>query len=340
MPSSSPESPPEESPPETEPLLDFHPETDAFRDAVVEGLTSEPKQVPSKFLYDERGSKLFDRICTLDEYYPTRTEMRIMREHVGAMAERIGPKALLVELGSGSSKKVRVLLDHLDAPVGYVPVDISREHLLKAAQRLAADYPDVPVYPVCADYTGAFRLPEVDGTPEQVAAYYPGSTIGNFPREAAQSFLARVADLVGPGGGLLIGVDLQKDRDVLRAAYNDAEGVTAAFNKNLLVRINRELDADIPVEAFRHEAVWNEDARRIEMHLVSEEEQEVRLDGTTVSFASGESICTEYSNKYTLDSFAAMADSAGWRVEQVWTDPDRLFSVQYLTATAPAETSE
>ena len=318
---------------ETLPLLDFHPETESLRDEVLAGLQDQPKHLPSKFFYDERGSKLFDAICELDEYYPTRTELAIMRAHIDAMVEALGPRVRLVEYGSGSSLKTRILLDHLPAPAGYVPVDISREHLLQAAEEIAEQYPEVPVLPVCADYTSDYRLPDPGRTVERTAIYYPGSTIGNFTPETARDFLAHMAQRVGSNGGLLIGVDLQKDRDLLYAAYNDAEGVTAAFNKNLLRRINRELDADFSLDRFRHEAIYNAEHGRIEMHLVSETAQRVTVNDVEIPFEAGERICTEYSYKYTLDGFAELAESAGWSVEQVWTDDEQLFSVQYAERT-------
>ena len=314
---------------ETLPLLDFHPETDSLRDEVLDGLRHTPKQLPSKFFYDERGSQLFDAICALDEYYPTRTEQAIMEAHVGDMVDAIGPRARLVEYGSGSSMKTRILLDHLIDPAGYVPIDISREHLLQAAEEIADRYPELAVLPVCADYTANYRLPEPETSVERTVVYYPGSTIGNFTPDTARDFLAHIADQVGRNGGLLIGVDLQKDEALLHAAYNDAEGVTAEFNKNLLRRINRELDATFDLDRFRHEAIYNREAGRIEMHLVSETDQQVTVAGVDVDFAAGERITTEYSYKYTLDGFAALAADAGWTVERVWTDEAQLFSVQY-----------
>jgi dimethylhistidine N-methyltransferase len=310
-------------------LLDFHPETESLRDEVLHGLQDAPKHLPSKLFYDERGSQLFDAICKLDEYYPTRTELAIMERHVEAMVDAIGPRALLVEYGSGSSTKTRTLLDHADDLAGYVPIDISRDHLMQAAEAIAARYPELDVLPVCADYTADYHFPEPDTPPERTVVYYPGSTIGNFTPEAARDFLAHIANRVGPDGGLIIGVDLEKDEAVLQAAYNDAEGVTAAFNKNVLRRINRELDADFDLDRFRHEAVYNEEQGCIVMHLVSIAAQTVSVAGENIDFAAGERITTEYSYKYTVDGFAALAAEAGWSVEEVWTDEDRLFSVQY-----------
>lgn len=313
-------------------LRDYEPQTDTFQDEVITGLHHRPKWLPSKFFYDARGSKLFDAITELDVYYPTRTEVEIMATHAEAMAERIGPRALIVEFGSGSSLKTQILLDHLIDPVACVPIDISREHLLNAARELQARYPDIEILPVCADYTGAYELPTPSTLAEQVVAYYPGSTIGNFEPEAAQAFLQQIARLVGPGGGLLIGVDLRKDEPVLHAAYNDPEGVTAAFNLNVLARINRELGGTFDLDAFRHDAFFNDAASRIEMHLVSQRDQTAMVGGEAFSFAEGETIRTEYSYKYTLDAFAALAARAGFRVTDVWTDDRDWFSVQFLQA--------
>lgn len=306
---------------------------DAFRRDVVDGLSAPRKTLPCKWFYDERGSALFDAICELPEYYPTRTETAILEAHAAEMAELIGPDAVLIELGSGSSVKTRRLLDALASPAGYVPVDISAQHLARSARRLAAAYPHVPVKPLAADYTQAFTVPSIDGAERRVA-YFPGSTIGNFHPDEAVAFLARLAELVSPGGGLLIGVDLEKSLNVLLPAYDDAAGVTAEFNRNLLHRINRELGGDVDVDAFTHEARWNPEAGqgvgRIEMHLVSLSEQTVHVAGDAFAFRAGESIHTECSYKHTLDGFAALAAEAGWRVERVWTDERRWFSVQSL----------
>lgn len=313
------------------PVLDEAPATESFRDAVLRGLRRPQKRIPSKFLYDARGSELFDRICELDEYYLTRTEMSIMRQHVDAMAEAIGPRARIVEYGSGSSVKTRILLDHLDDPASYVPVDISRDHLLEAADALAEDYPAIPIQPVCADYTTAFELPESPLPVARTVAYYPGSTIGNFRRDEARTFLQQVANTVGRGGGLLIGIDLKKDVDVLKAAYDDSEGVTAAFNKNLLRRMNRELDATFDPDTFEHQVVWNAERGCIESHLRSMDAQTVCVAGESFDFDAGETIHTEDSHKYTLDGFAGLAEDADFRVDTVWTDDRSYFSVQYCT---------
>jgi dimethylhistidine N-methyltransferase len=312
-------------------LHDFQPELETFREDVVRGLQQPDKSIPCKYLYDERGSQLFDQICELEEYYPTRTEIEIMRWHSEEMAEYIGPGSLLIEYGSGSSKKARFLLDHLRDPAAYVPIDISREHLAQSAAALASTYRDLPVHPVCADYTGSFTLPACERPVSRRVAYFPGSTIGNFSIEEARQFLKQVADVCGRGGGLLIGVDLKKDPAILEAAYNDRKGVTAAFNLNLLERINRELEGDFRLDQFRYEAPYNVRRGRIEMYLVSRPSQMVHLDDVTIPFREGEGILTECSYKYALDDFAQLAASAGFKVKRVWTDERRLFSVQYLT---------
>jgi dimethylhistidine N-methyltransferase len=243
-----------------------------------------------------------------------------------------------LEYGSGSGLKTRLLLDELESPTAYVPVDISREHLARSAAELASEYPKIPVLPICADFTGPFELPE-PVSPRGRAAYFPGSTIGNFERKLAAELLAGIAASCGEGGALLIGVDLQKDVSVLVDAYDDARGVTADFNRNLLVRINRELGANFDVESFAHRALWKPDEGRIEMHLVSEVAQNVDLGDETMRFAAGESICTEHSHKYTVDGFAELAEGAGFRVEQVFTDPEEYFSVQLLEVDGCPSTS-
>jgi len=313
------------------PLVDRAPTPDSFRKAVLKGFQKPQKEVPSKFLYDERGSKLFDDICELEEYYPTRTETSIMERHVEEMVDVVGGRVRLVEYGSGSSRKTRILLEHLGDVATYVPVDISRTHLLESARQISDAYPEVPVRPVCADYTDELSLPTPRCSTERTVAYYPGSTIGNFPPAEACSFLGQIADTVGPTGGLLIGVDLKKDVDVLRAAYDDARGVTAAFNKNLLRRMNRELEANFDLARFEHWAPWNPEEGCIEMHLRSTTEQRVSVAGQSFAFEEGETIRTEYSYKYTLEDFAALTADAGFSVEHVWTDDRSYFSVQYCT---------
>jgi L-histidine N-alpha-methyltransferase len=303
---------------------------DQFLTDVLAGLSRPQKRLPSKYFYDAAGSRLFDRITELAEYYPTRTELAIMRAHAGAMAARCGPRCLLIELGAGSLVKVRLLIDRLDRPAGYVPVDVSGDHLRGAAKALAGDYPGLSVYPVVADFTRSFEAPPVPAARRVV--YFPGSTIGNFDPSEADELLGRVARLVGQGGGLLLGLDLRKETAVLERAYNDARGVTAAFNRNLLVRMNRELGADFDPAAFRHRAFYNRERARIEMHLVSAADQWVRVGDATFAFRAGESIHTENSYKYDLIDFARRAAERGLRADETWTDADRYFAVLYLTA--------
>ena len=303
---------------------------DPFLMDVLAGLSRPQKRLPSKYFYDAAGSRLFDHITELDEYYPTRTELAIVRAHAGAMVARWGPQCLLIELGAGSLMKVRLLLGQLDRPAGYVPVDMSGEHLRAAARELATDYPDLRVYPVVADFTRPFEAPPVQAARRVV--YFPGSTIGNFDPPEADALLDRIARLVGPGGGLLLGIDLRKEYAVLETAYNDAQGVTAAFNRNLLVRINRELGADFDPATFRHRAFYNHERSRIEMHLVSVDDQRVRIGDATFSFRAGESIHTENSYKYEPSEFARRAADCGLRADETWTDENGYFAVLYLTA--------
>jgi dimethylhistidine N-methyltransferase len=312
-------------------LRDLEPEEKRVRDDVLAGLAASPKSLPCKYFYDQRGSELFERICELDEYYPTRTEIAIMRESAAEMAEALGPRVALVEYGSGSSTKTRILLEALDDPVAYVPVDISRHPLVSSASSLDRRHADLEVLPVCADFTQAFSLPEPRRRPQRRIVYFPGSTIGNFEEPEVVGFLARIRTLVEPHGGLLIGVDLQKDAAILRAAYDDREGATAAFNKNLLMRINRELGGDFELERFEHRAVVNKELGRVEMHLVSTVAQSVKVCGESFAFEAGESIHSENSHKFTVGGFAELAAEAGLSVRRVWTDARRLFSVQYLT---------
>jgi dimethylhistidine N-methyltransferase len=296
---------------------DLAPERASIRDEVLGGLRRRPKELPPKLFYDERGSQLFDQICELEEYYPTRTEMAIMQAHAHEMAALVGPDSLLIEYGSGSSLKTRLLLDCLAAPAGYVPIDISREHLLRSAERLAAAYPAIEILPVWADYTAGLTLPRPARRVARAVAYFPGSTIGNCHPHEAVRLLRQIAELVGPGGGLLIGVDLQKDRATLERAYDDRAGVTAAFNLNMLARINRELGADFRLDQFRHRALYNEQVDRIEMHLISQRSQLVDVDGVSIAFDAGESILTECSYKYSVAAFGALAHAGGFETTHV-----------------------
>jgi L-histidine Nalpha-methyltransferase len=301
-----------------------------FQTDIIGGLSLPYKRLPSKYFYDAAGSWLFDRITELDEYYPTRTELAIVRAHAAAMARRCGPRSLLIELGAGSLVKVRLLLNELDRPAGYVPVDMSGEHLRAAANELRTSYPSLGIYPVVSDFTRPFEVPHVAAARRVV--YFPGSTIGNFDPVEADALLRSCARLAGPGGGLLLGVDLRKDPAVLERAYNDARGVTAAFNRNLLVRINRELAADFDPARFRHLAYYNLERSRIEMHLVSAMAQEVRVGDQVFAFRAGESIHTENSYKFDLAELDRRAAACGLRVYATWTDEDRYFAVLYLTA--------
>ncbi len=307
-----------------------------FREDVWAGLAQPQKSLPCKYFYDARGSALFEAICDLPEYYPTRTELSIMEAHAAAMAERLGPQCLLVEYGSGSSRKTRLLLDRLRDPAGYVPIDISPAALTDSTRAVAARYPALEVLPVCADYTAPFEVPHPRGPVRRRGVYFPGSTIGNFTPPQAQRFLARMARVAGDAGVLLIGVDLRKDRATLESAYDDAAGVTAAFNRNLLVRINRELGGDFDLANFVHRARWDEAAGRVEMHLVARAPQTVRVAGRAFPFAAGETIHTENSYKYDVAHFAALSAGVGLVVREVWTDPEQRFSVQLLAASDAA----
>jgi dimethylhistidine N-methyltransferase len=312
-------------------LLDLHPPRSDFRADVIRGLSSRPRSLSSMYFYDQRGSELFDRISELEEYYPTRTEIGILRDSMPEIREVLGPEVLLVEFGSGSSQKIRLLLDHLPDPAAYVPIDISRDHLLQAAAAIDRDYPQLEVLPVCADFTEPVPLPEPRSPVRRRVVFFPGSTIGNFEPSEARHLLESVREDCGRGGGLLIGVDLRKDPDVLRAAYDDREGVTAEFNLNLLRRINRELGADFDPERFAHEIRWDEEAGRIEMHLRSLGDQTVQVGAERFEFKRGETIHTENSHKWSVAGFAELARAAGLRAERVWTDRDELFSVHFCS---------
>ena len=298
---------------------------------VLGGLSRKPKRIHCKFFYDEEGSRLFDRICELEEYYPTRTEVSIMHQHAKEMAHLLGPRVMLIEYGSGSGLKTPLLLSALERPTAYLAIDISQGPLEASVAKLARRFPDLEVVPLRQDYTRSIELPATREIPQRRAVYFPGSTIGNFPPPEAKPFLRRIGKLCGPGGGLLIGVDLEKDPRVLQRAYDDAQGVTAEFNLNLLRRFNRELGADFDLASFRHRAVYSTAEHRIEMYLVSQRRQSVTIAGTRFEFHDQEEILTEYSTKYSLERFQALAATAGWKVDRVWTDDDNLFSVQYLT---------
>ncbi|MGI9329427.1 MAG: L-histidine N(alpha)-methyltransferase [Gammaproteobacteria bacterium] len=299
---------------------------------IIDGLRSDQKLISPKFFYDERGSQLFDAICEQPEYYPTRTELGIMEDNLDEMAELIGPDVSLIEYGSGSSTKTRLLLDRLSELNAYVPVDISRDYLASTAEQLAEDYPSIEVLPVCADFTQPFEVPVGSRAAARNVLYFPGSTIGNFAKPAALELMKVMREEAGDDGGLLIGVDLVKPKDILEPAYNDAAGVTADFNLNLLRRLNREHKADFELDAFRHEAVYDEDQDRIEMRLIALDRQTVKIGEEKLEFAKDEYIVTEHSHKYQLEQFAEFASKAGFTVREVWTDEQDLFSVQYLEA--------
>lgn len=313
-------------------FYNFLSEGSSFLDDVLAGLARPQKTLAPKYFYDAPGCDLFDRICELPEYYPTRTELALMREHAGAMAELLGPDCQLIELGSGSSTKTRILIEALQPPL-YVPVDIAGAAIRSAAAALARAFPWLNINGVCADYTQPLTLPEFVGVPiRRKAVYFPGSTIGNFTPQEAIEFLKLARRMAGPGGALLIGVDLKKDKRLLDAAYDDAAGVTAAFNLNLLERINRELGADFQLRRFRHKAYYDEARGWIEMHLESLAAQLVHVGGARFHFRAGETIHTEISCKYSVEEFQALARRAGFEPKQTWVDAAKLFSVHLMAA--------
>jgi len=302
-----------------------------FARAFLDGMRRSPKRVPCKYFYDSVGSALFDEICDLPEYYQTRTELSLLSAHADEIAAILGTDIELIEFGAGSLTKVRVLLDALERPQAYIPIDISGDYLAKVCAALDADYPALRLDPVVADFTRPFVLPAPIHDTARRVGFFPGSTIGNFSPDEAVAFLKTASGIVR-GGGLLIGVDLVKDADILNAAYNDTRGVTAAFNKNLLARANRELGANFDLDAFAHEAFYNAADSRIEMYLVSLLNQDVQIAGETIAFSRGEAVHTEDSCKYTLESFAALAWKAGLVPRQAWCDPQQLFSMHWLEA--------
>jgi dimethylhistidine N-methyltransferase len=280
---------------------------DNFRTDVLRGLSSSSKSVPCKYLYDQRGARLFEAICELEEYYPTRTEAQILWRNVDEIVSILGPRCRIIELGSGSSAKTRLLLDHLDRPANFVPVDVACEQLMQSAATLAREYPALEVRPVCADYTTDFNLPDLTVSSARTAALFLGSTIGNFEPVQAVEFLRQIGRFCGTDGSLLIGVDLKKDPDVLNHAYNDSQGVTADFNLNLLARMRRELQARVDLPLYQHHAFYNDPAGRIEMHLVSRRPQNIVVGERDFVFAKDETILTEHSYKYTPSEFRELA---------------------------------
>ncbi|HZT51160.1 MAG TPA: L-histidine N(alpha)-methyltransferase [Stellaceae bacterium] len=313
--------------------LDLAPREESFRDAALGGLTRRRKAIPCRFLYDARGSALFERICELPEYYVTRAETALLAERAEAIAARAGARARLIEFGSGASTKVRLLLHALEKPSSYVPIDISGETLHAAASAVAADFPSLAVIAVCADYMDPLRLPAlVAATRDRRVGFFPGSTIGNLTPEEAVRFLRGCRELLGPGGAMIVGADLKKDPALLHAAYNDAAGVTAQFTLNLLMRMNRELAADFNLRRFAHEAFYNEEAGRIEIYIRSLMDQLVTISGRRIAFTAGERVHVEYSYKFTVEEFRRLASRAGFTPLDCWTDAGHLFSVHYLVA--------
>ena len=311
-------------------FLDLSPVTASFREDVVRGLARQPKSLAPKYFYDAVGSALFDAICGLEEYYPTRTETALMREHAAEMAEYVGSRCALIEFGSGMSRKSRILIGET-RPAVYVPIDIAGETLREAAHALVRTNPQLNVVAICADYSAPFSMPALsEFAAQRRVIFFPGSTIGNFDPEEAVIFLKNAATIAGPGGGLLIGVDLKKDKTVLDAAYDDPQGVTAAFNLNLLARINRELGADFDVRAFRHRAEYVVARGRIEMHLESLRFQSVFIGASKFVFERGETIHTENSYKYTVEEFRILAARAGFTQRRCWVDARELFSIHYM----------
>lgn len=311
-------------------FIDLHPSAESFLGAVISGLGAGRKSLPAKFFYDQRGSRLFDRICQLPEYYPTRTEMALMQD-IGVELRALLPRgAELVEFGSGSSRKVRILLDAVASFAAYVSIDISGDYLRETASALALDYPVLEVMAVCADYTRPIDLAHWESCSRPRVGFFPGSTIGNLTPEDAIGFLRNARRILGPGGGFIVGADLKKDVAILEAAYNDKEGVTAEFNLNLLARINSELGGDFDLSAFRHRAHYNGEKGRIEMHLVSRRDQSAEVNGNRFDFVEGETIHTENSHKYTVADFQRIAARAGFTARKAWTDSENLFSIHYL----------
>ena len=313
-------------------FFDNHPELGDFTSEVLAGLRLPQKQIPPKYFYDQRGSQLFEQICDLDEYYPTRTEVSILESNSAQIAALLGNDAVLIEYGSGSSLKIRILLDAVSGHGTYIAVDISKQHLIHSARELARAYPELDVIAICADYSKLFSLPaDANLSGKSRTAFFPGSTIGNLDPADARAFLKNTATMVGPGGSMLLGVDLKKEAQILNAAYNDSQGVSAEFNLNVLARINRELDADFDLSSFAHRAFYDPRQGRIEMHLESLAEQSAHLDGTVISFRKGETIHTENSYKYSIEEVRTLAAAAGFQTAHIWTDPRDLFGVFYLT---------
>lgn len=301
---------------------------------VITGLSSDPRSLPCKYFYDEQGAALFQKICELPEYYITRTEIDILDRRRAEIASQLGPNIELIGLGTGAGTKTRVLVEALVKPAVYIPVDISEKQLRKSAAVFRKIFPKLEVLPVCADYLQPVTLPSPRHKASRNVVYFPGSTLGNFEPNEALEFLLRIANVAGRGGGLLIGVDLQKDQGVIEAAYNDSAGVTAQFNLNLLARLNREIGADFELNQWRHRAIYNSEAGRIDMYLLSATDQTVHIADREFRFRAGEKILTEHSYKHTPEGFIALARQAGFDFVKLWTDDARLFGVFYFSRSA------
>jgi dimethylhistidine N-methyltransferase len=317
--------------PGTAAVLDREPASSDFLSEVIAGLSQESRTLPCKFFYDARGAALFQKICELPEYYVTRSELQILRLYGAEIAKTLGAQIELIGLGTGAGTKTQILLEELKEPQVYVPIDISKEQLQKSTTRFRQIFPALEILPVCADYLEPFELPLPRRVSSRSVVYFPGSTIGNFKPDDAGKFLRRLVDLCAPNGGLLIGVDLQKDKHVIEQAYNDSADVTADFNLNLLARANRELGTDFDLKQWQHRAIYNPADGRIEMHLISQIDQTVRIQDHSFSFHAGEKIISEYSYKYTPNGFTALAGEAGFEFVRMWTDDARLFGVFYFT---------
>lgn len=308
---------------------DLHPPASHLEEEIIASLSQPQKQINPKFFYDCHGSELFDAICELPEYYISRTENNLLQSHSSDIANLIDSSALLIELGSGSCQKVRNFLGTLNN-TAYMPIDISKNHLWRAVKTLSHDFPTIPIHAVCLDYSHNIEIP-YEAPEQKKIFFFPGSSISNFEPESVLNFLTRLATLAKPNGGLLIGVDLQKPAELLHAAYNDSKGVTAAFNKNILQRLNRELNANFELNQFSHHAFYNEKQHRIEMHLVSEKNQDVKIGTHLFHFKKQESIHTENSYKYTIEQFQQIAQQAGFNPQKFWTDKNQLFSIHYFS---------
>ncbi len=304
----------------------YTPEQEAIVEEIIESLSQAQKTLSCKYFYDEKGSDLFEEIVELDEYYLTRTETSIMNNNIEEISRLIGKNCILIEPGSGSGQKIKILLDNLIFPSAYVPIDISESYVKDSANKLSKNYPDLKILPIIADYTGEFKLPGFNFEHENLVVYYPGSTIGNFSPEKAKEFLKKIAHMCGKDSYLLLGIDLKKDKEVLEKAYNDGSGITRKFNINILENLNNLIESNFELDQWAHKAFFNEDKSRIEMHLVSKEKQNVNINGYTVSFNKGETIHTENSHKYSIDKFCELI-SDDYRMNKVWTDKENKFAV-------------